>query len=211
MSEMITWRLPNRSPTPPREHRKGLKRISAIGVVRADILPQSENQAKVIRKLIHALKVTKDRQQSGDATTKEVNCGVKKSAVTSSVPAGIPEGLVGPPSIVPVKVNGHSCDGLFNSGSQVTIIFETWYQTYLSDVPICPISGLALWGLSEFETSYPYHGYVVVDVEYPAKVAPQPQTADQTPVIVGTNASHIRRLVQQCKDNGIDITQTLGI
>lgn len=42
-----------------------------------------ENQAKVIRKLIHALNVTKDRQQSGDSTTNEVNCGVKKSAVTS--------------------------------------------------------------------------------------------------------------------------------
>ncbi|KAK0138739.1 hypothetical protein N1851_024723 [Merluccius polli] len=121
-------------------------------------------------------------------------------------------------------INGHCCDALFDSGSQVTIIFESWYQTYLSDVPIRPVSGLALWGLSESEGSYPYRGYVVVDVEYPAKVAgadqtvtilalicPQPRTADQTPVIVGTNASHIRRLVQQCKDNGIDITQTLGI
>ncbi|XP_053274167.1 uncharacterized protein LOC128436464 [Pleuronectes platessa] len=183
-----------------------------------------ENQAKVIRKLIHALKMTKDKQQSGGSTASEVNCGVKKSAVTASEPAGIPEGLVGPPSIVPVKVNGHCCDALFDSGSQVTIIFESWYQTYLSDVPIRPVSGLALWGLSESEGSYPYRGYVVVDVEYPAKVAgadqtvtilalicPQPRTADQTPVIVGTNASHIRRLVQQSKDNGIDITQTLGI
>jgi len=80
-----------------------------------------------------------------------------------------------------------------------------------------------LWGLSESEGSYPSHWYLVVDVEYPAKVAgadqtvtvlalicPQPRTADQTPVIVGTNASHIRHLVQQCKDSGIDITQTWG-
>lgn len=183
-----------------------------------------ENQAKVIRKLIHALKVTKDRQQTGDATPNEVNCGVKKSAVTLSERADIPEGLIGPPSVVSVKVNGHGCDALFDSGSQVTIIFESWYQAYLSDVPIRPVSGLALWGLSESEISYPYRGYVVVDIEYPAKVAgadqtvtvlalicPQPRTADQTPIIVGTNASHIRRLVQQCKDNGIDITKTWGI
>ncbi len=149
---------------------------------------------------------------------------VKKSAVTLSERADIPEGLIGPPSVVSVKVNGHGCDALFDSGSQVTIIFESWYQTYLSDVPIRPVSGLALWGLSESEISYPYRGYVVVDIEYPAKVAgadqtvtvlalicPQPRTADQTPIIVGTNASHIRRLVQQCKDNGIDITQTWGI
>jgi len=99
-----------------------------------------ENQAKVIRKLIYALKVTKDKQQSGSSTASEVNCGVKKSAVTSSEPAGIPEGLIGPPSIVPVKVNGYCCDALFDSGSQVTIIFESWYQAYLSDVPIRPVS-----------------------------------------------------------------------
>ncbi|KAJ8348558.1 hypothetical protein SKAU_G00271470 [Synaphobranchus kaupii] len=183
-----------------------------------------ENQAKVIKKLIQALKVTKDKQQSGDATTSEVNCGVKKSAVTTPEPAGIPEGLVGPPSIVPLKVNGHSCEALFDSGSQVTIIFESWYETHLSDVPIRPVSGLALWGLSESDLSYPYRGFVVIDLEYPAKVAgadkivtvlalicPSPRTADHTPVIVGTNASHVRRLVQQCKENGIDITQTLGI
>ncbi|KAI5616885.1 hypothetical protein C0J50_23556 [Silurus asotus] len=115
-----------------------------------------ENQAKVIRKLIHALKVTKDRQQSGDTTTNAANCEVKKGVVTSSEAAGLPEGLIGPPSIVPVKVNGYSCDALLDSGSQ-------------------------------------------------------PRTAEQTPIIVGTNASHIRRLVQQCKNNGIDITQTLGI
>ena len=180
-----------------------------------------ENQAKVIKKLIQALKV---KQQSDDDTTSDVNCHAKKGAVTATEPAGIPEGLIGPPSIVPLKVNGHSCDALFDSGSQVTIIFESWYQTYLSDVEIRPVSGLALWGLSESDLSYPYRGYVVVDLEYPAKVAgadkivtvlalicPSPRTADQTPVIVGTNASHVRRLVQQCKEKGIDITQTLGI
>lgn len=33
------------------------------------------------------------------------------------------------------------------------------------------MSGLALWGLSESDISYPYRGYVVVDIEYPATVA----------------------------------------
>lgn len=65
---------------------------------------------------------------------------------------------------------------------------------------------------------------MVVDVEYPTKITgadqsvtvitlicPQHHTADQSPVIVGTNANHIQSLIQQCKKNGIDITQTLGI
>ncbi|KAI5094535.1 hypothetical protein C0J45_16259, partial [Silurus meridionalis] len=90
--------------------------------------------------------------------------------------------------------------------------------------PIQPVSGLSLWGLSESSTSYPYRGYVVVDLEYPAEVlgtsqvvtllaliCPSSRAEDQTPVIVGTNASHVRRLVKQCRENGIDVTQTLGI
>lgn len=68
--------------------------------------------------------------------------------------AGIPDGLVGPRCLVPLKVNGQSCTALLDSGSQVTIIFEPWYQKYLSDVPIQSVSGLSLWGLSESEVSY---------------------------------------------------------
>lgn len=105
----------------------------------------------------------------------------------------------------------------------MTIIFEPWYQKYLSNIPIQPVAGLSLWGLSESGASYPYRGYVVVDVEYPAEVlgtsqtvtvlaliCPNPRSEDKTSVIVGTNASHIRRLVNQCKDNGVDVTRTLG-
>ncbi|KAK0137368.1 hypothetical protein N1851_026432 [Merluccius polli] len=74
-----------------------------------------------------------------------------------------------PPSVVPLRVNGHQCDAVLDSGSQVTIIFETWYKQHLSDVLIHPVSGLAIWGLSE--TSYPYLGYVVVEVEFPERVS----------------------------------------
>lgn len=136
----------------------------------------------------------------------------------------IPDGLVGPANLVPLKVNGQPCTALLDSGSQVTIIFEHWYLKHLSDIPIQPVSGLSLWGLSESGASYPYHGYVVVDVKYPAEVlgtsqtvtvlaliCPNPRTEDKTSVIVGTNASHVRHLVNQCKDNGINVTRTLGL
>lgn len=41
------------------------------------------------------------------------------------------------------------CQALLDSGSVVTIIFGEWYNKYLTDTLIQPISGLAVWGLSE--------------------------------------------------------------
>lgn len=64
--------------------------------------PNPENQAKVIKKLIQALKLSK--------TVIMVNCSVKKGAADMSDKAGIPDGFVGPPSLVPLKVNGKSDD-----------------------------------------------------------------------------------------------------
>ncbi|XP_056870192.1 uncharacterized protein LOC130514555 [Takifugu flavidus] len=182
-----------------------------------------ENQAKVIKRLIQALKLSKTDKSSTDATVSTVNSSVEESAADISDQAGLPDGLVGPPSLVPLKVNGQPCTALLDSGSQVTIIFEPWYQKHLSDIPIQPVSGLSLWGLSESGVSYPYRGYVVVDLEYPAEVlgtsqtvtvlaliCPSPRTSDKASVVVGTNASHVRRLVNQCIVEGIDVTKTLG-
>lgn len=186
--------------------------------------PNPENQAKVIKKLIQALKLSKTDKSSTNATVNRANCSMEKGAAEMSEKACIPDGLVGPPSLVPLKVNGQPCTALLDSGSQVTIIFEPWYQQLLSDVPIQPVSGLSLWGLSESGVSYPYRGYVVVDLEYPAEVlgmnqtvtvltliCPTPKTADEASVVVGTNASHVRRLVSKCMVDGIDVTKTLGL
>ena len=85
------------------------------------------------------------------------------------------------------------------------------------------MSGLAIWGLSD--TSYPYLGYVVLDLEFPesvtgskvslsvlALICPGPRTPDQIPVILGTNANLFKRLANICKETaGVDIAQTLGI
>ncbi|XP_028983670.1 uncharacterized protein LOC114842218 [Betta splendens] len=186
--------------------------------------PNQENHSRVIKKLVQALKLSKEKLSSTNTPETQTHCAVKRSVVTATGNAGIPDGLVGPPSTVQLKVNGNRCTALFDSGSQVTIIFESWYQKHLSDVKLHPVAGLALWGLSESEESYPYRGYVVVDLEYPpeitgtcrtvtvlALICPSPRTTQETPVIVGTNTSHVRSLVKQCRDSGLDITQTLGI
>lgn len=185
-----------------------------------------ENQNKVIQKLIKALKKAKtSNPQSTEAAPEETACTVRKSAVSMLEPVGIPDGLIGPPSVEPLKVNGHLCDALLDSGSRVTIIFESWYERYLADTPIYPVSQLAIWGLSA--SSYPYHGYVVVDMEFPKKVAgtpttlsvlalicPDPPGPDQTPVIIGTNANaslsqRLTRLREDASD--LSVANTLGI
>lgn len=97
-----------------------------------------------------------------------------------------------------------------DSRSQVTIIFEKWYVQYLSKVPIHPVSGLAIWGLSE--ASYLYKSYLLVEVQFPkeftgapdilsilALICPGAITPDLTPVILGTNAILFKRLTSSCQ------------
>ncbi|KAI3361647.1 hypothetical protein L3Q82_002012 [Scortum barcoo] len=124
-----------------------------------------------------------------------------------------------------MKVNGHLCNGLLDSGSRVSIIFESWYQKYLADTTIHPVNKLNIWGLSD--TDYPYHGYVVVDIEFPKKVAGTPTALSvlalvcsdppgpyQTPVILGTNtkANWSKRLAQLREDEiGVTVAHTFGI
>lgn len=180
-----------------------------------------ENQSKVIRKLIRTVKTLKESLGTSTSNATDTDCHVKQGLLTSSTPAGIPEGLIGPPSIVPLKVNGQPCDALFDSGSQVTIIFQSWYKAHVPSIPVHLVTGLNIWG--ESNISYPYLGYVVVDVEYPAEVTgtkhtvpvlalicPSPKE-EQIPVTAGTNTSHVHNLVQECRKEGRDITKSLGI
>lgn len=185
-----------------------------------------ENQNKVIQKLIQALKKAKTAspQPTTEETTAETACSVRRSEVAKVVPHSVPDGLIGPPSIEHVKVNGHLCDALLDSGSRVSIIFESWYKRYLSDTPINPVTNLDIWGLSD--SSYPYLGYVIVDMEFPKKVTgapallsvlalicPDPPGPDQTPVIIGTNAKANlpKRLSELCDETPEGFGQTLGI
>ncbi|XP_029968702.1 uncharacterized protein LOC115403829 [Salarias fasciatus] len=214
-------RIPTRPPKPSEE--QFCYRCGENGHFVAKCHNQ-ENQTKVIRKLIRALKTVKENQPVADTTHSETRCDVKRSVVNTPAASGIPEGLIGPPSLVKLKVNGHPCNALMDSGSQVTIIFESWYKEHLSDLPVHPVSGLAIWGLSESNSSYPYRGYSLVDLEYPADVTgisetvtvlalicPSPRSEEQTPVIIGTNTCHVRNLVKRCSEKGLDITKTLGI
>jgi hypothetical protein len=85
--------------------------------------PNPENPSKVITRLIHSLKISRSQQQTGGDANAKVDYSVKRSLVRTENSAVIPEGLVGPPSLIPLKVTGYPCKALLDSGSQVTIIF----------------------------------------------------------------------------------------
>ncbi|XP_067235363.1 uncharacterized protein [Chanodichthys erythropterus] len=185
----------------------------------------TQNEKKVIRRLIASLRKAKEKQSSSEVSSdkKTTHCSARTQMVQNIASVAIPTGLVGPISTVTLKVNGNPCTALLDSGSQVTIVFEKWYQEHLSHIPIQPVSGLAIWGLSD--ESYPYQGYIVVDVQFPkeltgtletlsvlALVCPGPNTPVQTPVILGTNASLFQRLFALCdKEKGSNLVHVFNI
>lgn len=114
------------------------------------------------------------------------------------------------------------CDALIDSGSNVTIIFENWYNEHLATVPIKPLSGLGLWGLAD--TEYPYKGCVIVDMEFTeeitgvsgcievvALICPNSKAQQQTPVLVGTNTSLFRRLWEMVKTGDKSVAHSMRI
>lgn len=161
-----------------------------------------EDSGRVITRLIRSLKKQKGEPReipSSSSESKETHVKHMSNRSDISVsPSTLPPGLVGQPSLSPVIVEGHECKALLDSGSTVTIIFEKWYSEHLSHLTIHPISSLCIWGLSD--SSYPYKGYVAVNLKFPndgnsgcvrtvlALVCPDPQGPDQVPVIIGTNA-----------------------
>lgn len=53
-------------------------------------------------------------------------------------------GLIGPTSVVPLRVNGYACEALLNIGSQVTIFFSDWYRRFLPNLTIHLVTGSAI-------------------------------------------------------------------
>ncbi len=102
----------------------------------------SENPAKVIQKLIRALRKSRGGQESASAVVE--NFSVRQGKVESIQPGRLPEGLVGPSPLANIMLEGQPCKALLDSGSCVSIVFESWYQQHLSHVPLMPLSDLAV-------------------------------------------------------------------
>ncbi len=166
----------------------------------------AENYSLVIQKLVRSLRKARSERMDQSGKLGDTDSFSRKSQTVVVEKSSIPAGLVGPTLKITMKINGQSCEALLDSGSQVTIIFESWYSKNLSSVPIQPLSGLSIWGLST--ASYPYKGYVLLDASFPASVigmeetvcilalvCPEPEGPEHVPVIIGTNASFFQRLI----------------
>ncbi|XP_072263186.1 uncharacterized protein, partial [Pyxicephalus adspersus] len=116
--------------------------------------------------------------------------------------------VIGAKSIVEVTVNGHTTPALFDTGSQVTLIYRSFYEKYLSSVPLQSTGQMELWGLNS--ESYPVDGRIQVIVTVPslqdrgvssmeimALVCPDTGEVCAVPMILGTNCQAVHGAFQK--------------
>lgn len=111
----------------------------------------------------------------------------------------LPKHLVGSKCTASVNVDGVDCSCLLDTGSQVTTVAKSFYQTHLSEHSIRPISDIL-----EVEGAngqpVPYLGYVEVHLKFPkallesepeistlALIVPDLQSNSGVPLLIGTN------------------------
>lgn len=134
----------------------------------------------------------------------------------------IPEGLVGDPCDSEAWLDGVKCSSIIDSGSQVTIISQSFYVRHLSHRPLFSTkTALDIEGAAGQRV--PYVGYVEVDIQFPqdecgtdkclhilALVSPDQSYSNKYPLLVGTNA--LRPMVRDCqKRGGKQFLETLPI
>lgn len=141
--------------------------------------------------------------------TRSTKCGKTDREVFDT----LPEGLVGPSSVVSVQIEGIYSKAILDSGSQVTLLYRSFYDRYLTHLPLTPISTLQIWGLSLAD--YPYDGYLSLKLEFLEAdvgvtetiealvlVCPDPVVKGGASMLVGTNTPTVRRLLSCCRERG---------
>ena len=104
------------------------------------------------------------------------------------------EAVVGPGCTSGVSVDGVETTGLIDSGSQITVVGETFFRQHLSHRPLQQMTD-ALGIVGAGGHTVPYIGVVAVDIGVSqektvntyAVVCPDTRLSQSTPVIIGTN------------------------
>lgn len=130
---------------------------------------------------------------------------------------------MGPSSVLPIQVEGIYTKALLDSGSQVTLLYRSFYEKHLKHLPLTPIENLEIWGLSS--QRYPYDGCLSLKLEFPGSVAgvaesidalvlvcPDPIMKGDVNILVGTNTAVVKKLVEICETKmGSDFLHTLTV
>lgn len=148
------------------------------------------------------------KERHGAPETTRSTCG---SSMLDAGKPKLPEGLVGPVSEVPVQIEGIYAKALLDSGSQVTLLYRSFYETYLKHLELQPVENLEIWGLSSHK--YPYDGYLPLRLEFTESVAgvhqvidtlaivcPDPVKREGIAILLGTNTSLVKKLFESCRE-----------
>lgn len=147
------------------------------------------------------------KERHGAPGTTRSNCD---SFLLDASKPRLPEGLIGPVSEVPVQIEGVYAKALLDSGSQVTLLYRSFYDTYLKHLELQPVENLEIWGLSSHK--YPYDGYLPLRLEFTESVAgvhqiidtlaivcPDPVKREGIAILLGTNTSLVKKLLESCR------------
>ena len=196
------------------------------GVSNANLIPRSSDQLPRHLRVISS----EIKSEGGDFALVLQNEGTRSCitlthatvlAEISLVSPVMSSGLVGPSCESPVFVNGVSAKCLIDSGSQVSIISESFYREKLSDLPLEPLDSLKVTGAGG--QTVPYLGFVRCEIGLPVHVVgvkenvsslllvcPDTDFSKRVPIIVGTNV--LRLCAEVCKvKGGVDFSSTLQI
>ncbi len=141
-----------------------------------------------------------------EVNQKETRCQAYPSVPTFD--RSVISGIIGPKCTAEIIVEGQLCNSLLDSGSQVTTVSKSFYDSYLSSSEILPLDDLI-----EVERAggqvVPYLGYTEMSIHFPENIAGKSETIStlalvipdygfnaEVPVLVGTNILDI--LFQSC-------------
>ncbi len=97
------------------------------------------------------------------------------------------KGFVGQKCTANVIVSGVNCNCPLDSGSQVTTVSASFYNSNLSQHPIQPINGLDVEGANR--RNVPYLGYVTLSLKFPKNfVETEPEVSTSALVVLGLHS-----------------------
>lgn len=116
-----------------------------------------------------------------EANHKEAKCLVHSSVPTCD--SNVISSIVGPKCTAEIIIEGQLCNSLLDSGSQVTTVSKSFYDSYLSSSPIQPLHDfLEVEGAGG--QTVPYLGYIEVSMHFPEDITGKAETVTTLALVI---------------------------